>query len=342
MKVESTFYEWNSNHGSVHAAARVRPVAYMTCVVLKYIETLIALGDQLFRQNTLETLPLAMQRYIEASHLFGPRPVHVPQLGNRSVWSYNDLVEKVNLDDFSNALVKLELEFPFRADYLGSSEHIPFTQTGYFCIPANPQIVFLRALLDDRLYKCRNSLDIDGHKQSLPLFEPPIDPGALMRATAAGIGPSAVVSDLASPMPRYRFMYLLERTLELCRELKDTDARALAVKEKKDAKALGALSARHNTAVHRLVMEVKQAQKEEELAAIQTLEETRRSHVSRLAFYLALTGDPVPNLKSDSGWQEIQQTVGKSTTDELRMSPSEQHEMEKTIESITWSTVASS
>ncbi|KAI0435137.1 hypothetical protein F5Y09DRAFT_327808 [Xylaria sp. FL1042] len=329
-------YEYNLNKASVHAAARGRPVAYMKRIVFKYIETLIALGDQLFQQNTLETIPLAIQRYVEASHLFGPPSLQVPQLGKKSVWSYNNLVTKVGLDSFSNALVHMELEFPFRADYVGSSEPVPFIQTNYFCIPANPQVASLRVLLEDRLYKCRNSLDIDGHKQSLPLFEPPIDPGALVRAAAAGIGPSAVVSDLASPMPRYRFVYLLERALELCRELKEIDARAFAVKEKKDSEALGALNARHNTSVHTLIMDMKRAQRIEELAAVEALEETRRAHVSRLKFWLSLTGDNVPSLSSTSEWQGIQQTISKPTMDELRMSRNEQNEMEFTQKSLDW------
>lgn len=329
-------YEYNLNKASVHAAARGRPVAYMKRIVLRYIEALVALGDQLFQQNTLETIPLAIQRYIEASHLFGPRPLQVPKLGKKSVWSYNNLVTKVGLDGFSNALVQMELEFPFRADYVKSTEPIPFIQTNYFCIPANPQLASLRALLDDRLYKCRNSVDTDGHKQHLPLFEPPIDPGALVRAVSAGIGPSAVVSDLASPMPRYRFIYLLERTLELCWQLKEADARALTVKEKKDTEALGALTARQNISVNTLIMEMKRAQRMEELTAIETLEVTRRAQTSRLQFWLALTGDNVPVLNSTSQWQEIRQSTSKPTMDELRMSRHEQNEMELTHKSMEW------
>ncbi|KAI1112288.1 hypothetical protein F5Y14DRAFT_453113 [Nemania sp. NC0429] len=329
-------YEYNLDKANVHAAARGRPVAYMKRIVLKYIETLIALGDQLFQQNTLETIPLAIQRYIEAAHLFGRPPIRVPQIGKKTVLSYNKLVSSVGLDDYSNALVKMELEFPFRADYVGSTEPVPFIKTNYFCIPANPQLASLRALLDDRLYKCRNSLDIDGHKQNLPLFEPPIDVDALIHAAAAGLGPSAVLSDLVSPMPRYRFVYLLERALDLCRELKETDARVLAVKEKRDYEALGILSARHNTSVNALMMDLKRAQKAEELAAIETLQETRRTQEARLRFWLSLTGDDVPSINSASTWQEVKQSVSKPTMDEFRMTVHEHNEMEHTQSAMHW------
>ncbi|GAW26221.1 putative PA14 domain protein [Rosellinia necatrix] len=321
---------------SVHAVAREWPAAYMKRVVLKYIEILIALGDELFRQNTLETIPLAIQRYIEAEHLFGPQPVNTPQLGKRKVWSYKKLMGG-KIDEFSNFSVDLELELPFRWDSGDPKKLIPFINTAYFCIPANPQVAGLRALLNDRLYKCRNSLDIDGHKQNLALFEPAIDPDALLRAKAAGLSPSAVVGDLSSPMPRSRFVYLLEQALELCRELKEMEARVLAVKEKKDTEALAALSAKHNTAMLGLVMETKRAQKEEALAAIAVLEENRRSQIARLAFYLVLTGDQMPPLDGDAGWKEIPQSTGKPTADGLRISATERSEMVSAIQSNQYS-----
>ncbi|KAI3317660.1 hypothetical protein HD806DRAFT_526901 [Xylariaceae sp. AK1471] len=332
------FYEWNSNRASVHAAARVRPVAYMKRIAMKYAEILIALGDDLFRQNTLETIPLAMQQYIEASHLFGPPPIVVPSLGKRNAWSYRDLVNKAGLDAFSNASVKLQLEFPFRTEVQGDSaadEPIPFIQTGYFCIPTNPQVAALRALLNDRLYKCRNSLDIEGRPQRLALFEPALDPGMVAAAAASGVSPSAIVSDLGTPMPRHRFTALLNRALELCRELREMDTRALSVRERKDAEAPATLQATHSSAVLGFVMDVKQSQKIEALAAIKTLEETRWSHSARLSFYLSLTGDPQPGLTNNGDWQEIPQTVAKPSKNDLRANPSEQEEYDKAQEILT-------
>ncbi|KAJ8130432.1 hypothetical protein O1611_g3199 [Lasiodiplodia mahajangana] len=102
--------EYNRNKADVHAAARGRPVAYMKRIVFKYIETLIALGDQLFQQNTLETIPLAIQRYLEASHLFGPPALPVPPMGKRGLLSYKKLVTQAGfagLDDYSNTLGQL-------------------------------------------------------------------------------------------------------------------------------------------------------------------------------------------------------------------------------------------
>lgn len=327
--------EWNANRASVHAAARGRPVAYMKRLAMKYIEIIIASGDEFFRQNTLETIPLAIQRYVEASHIFGPAPMQTPSLGRRTVKTYNQLAKL--LDSFSNATVDLELDFPFHSKpatrgsaATKSASPMPFIETGYFCIPTNPQIADLRGLIDDRLYKIRNCMDINGKEQKLPLFEPPIDPGMLVRAGAAGISPSAIASDIDSPMPNYRFLYLLGKAFELCSELKSMDALVLAAKEKKDAEALSALTAKHSTAVQTLVMDMKQTQKQEALKAIDTLQETRRMHESRLAFYLALTGEKSKQIPTpDSDWEDIQQTIEMPSTDDLRMNSNEKLDMDK-------------
>jgi hypothetical protein len=329
--------EWKSNRGSIHAAGRVRPAAYMKRIALKYIEILIAAGDELFRQNTLETIPLAIQRYVEASHIFGPPPVKIPKLGKRQALSYNELEKKAGIDDFSDAAVRLELDFPFRIDSATPTDQTanlgPFLETRYFCIPTNPDIIALRALLDDRLYKCRNSMDIDGHTRKLSLFEPPIDPGSLVRGAAAGLTPSAIVNDIEGPMPNYRFQYLLQHAFELCRELKDMDARALMVKEKRDAEALSVLTAQQNASVSNFMVDLKNSQRNEVLAEIETLRATRRSHESRLIFYLRLTGDDtsvrISTEQDNHNWHEIKQIIGPRFGHETRMSALETVDMFK-------------
>ncbi len=70
--------KWRDKPFQPHVIARSRPVAYMKWVVMKYIEILIAWGDYLFRQDTIETLNQATQLYILAAHLYGPRGQKIP------------------------------------------------------------------------------------------------------------------------------------------------------------------------------------------------------------------------------------------------------------------------
>ena len=60
----------------------------------------------------------------------------------------------------------------------------------------------------DRLFKIRNSLNLQGVFRQLPLFEPPIDPAMLARATAAGLSVDAIVGGLGQPPSHVRFAVL--------------------------------------------------------------------------------------------------------------------------------------
>src|SRR4051812_2370066 len=86
-------------------------MSFMKWIVMKYIEILIAYGDYYFRQNTLETIPNAIQLYILASHLYGPRGNLILRKNKIKPATWNDLSTK--FDAFSNAMVQLEETFPF-------------------------------------------------------------------------------------------------------------------------------------------------------------------------------------------------------------------------------------
>ncbi|KAF5679378.1 toxin subunit [Fusarium heterosporum] len=336
-EMKTSILEWRKNPFNTHVVARGRPLAYMRRIIMKYIEILIASGDVYFRQNTLEALPLAIQRYVEASHVFGSAPVRGPKLAKPVYKSYADLDQDFN--DFSNAAFDLELDFPFFSDPAsrgggtGASGTFGLTgilKTTYFCVPSNPKLVELRDLIDDRLFKIRNCQDIYGVARSLALFEPPLDPGMLVRATAGGVDISQLVSSVAGPMPNYRFQYLLQKAQEMCAEVKSMGTLMLSIKERKDAEALANLRSRQDRVVQNLMIEMKKTAKKEAESSIDALLETRRAQVIRLEYYLALTGSDdksAPNEGED--WEDIAQSIEKPTTDDLRMTSHEKLEMEK-------------
>ena len=103
--------KWRDNPFQPHVVARGRPLAYMKWTVIQYIRLLVTYGDYYFRQNTLETVPLAIQCYVLASHIFGPRPQVIPKRGKTVPETYLSLLDK--WDAFSNAIVEMELLFPF-------------------------------------------------------------------------------------------------------------------------------------------------------------------------------------------------------------------------------------
>lgn len=145
-------------------------------------------------------------------------------------------------------MVELEPVFPFSNQtpfpigdsngVVGLANIFGFATSLYFCIPDNPTLTGLRATIDDRLFKICHCENIEGIVQQLPLFSPPINPALLVQAAAEGLSLANVLNDLNSPMPNYRFYYLLQKALEPCAEVKSLGNTFLSIKEKEDAEAL--------------------------------------------------------------------------------------------------------
>ena len=94
-----------------HVVARTRQLAYQYCVVMKYLDNLIAWGDSLFQQDTMESINEATQIYVLAANLLGQRPQRIPQAGTVKPKTFAEL-KKRGLDPMGNALVELEGKFP--------------------------------------------------------------------------------------------------------------------------------------------------------------------------------------------------------------------------------------
>ena len=102
---------WRDNPFAPHMVVRGRSVASMKLTVIKYISILIAYRNYYFRRNTLEDLPNTIQLYILASHVYVPKGQRIPKRGRKKVESYCSLLDK--RDVFGNAVVEMELSFPF-------------------------------------------------------------------------------------------------------------------------------------------------------------------------------------------------------------------------------------
>ncbi len=341
----SAINEWRDKPFQPHVVARQRPSAYMKWVAMKYIEILIAYGDYYFRQNTLETIPLAIQCYVLASHVYGPRGQKIPKRGNTLPQTYNSLLDK--WDAFGNAMVELELAFPFSNQtplpigasngVVGLANVFGFATTLYFCIPDNPQLRALRDTIDDRLFKIRHCEDINGVFRQLPLFEPPIDPALLVQAAAQGLSLSSVLNDLNSPMPNYRFYYLLQKALELCSEVKSLGNAFMTTKEKGDAEALSQLRAKHESSIHNLVMEVKKLQLDESGKALEALQQSRKGPAYRLQHYLKLIGDASAVPDEGTDFKEIADQIEQPVDESgLKLIGYEKEEMDKAGAASDW------
>ena len=168
---------------------------------------------------------------------------------------------------------------------------LSFVHTGYFCVPPNPDLVALRDIIDDRLYKVRKFQDINGKGVQLRLFKPALDPGALIQAQVSGASLESFLSELDQPLPNFRFINLLQKAFELCGELKGMGEQFLSIKEKKDSEALAAFRMTQELTIGKMFLEMKKLQKEEGSNSFEALQDTRRGHESKLSFYLRLGGE---------------------------------------------------
>ncbi len=217
---------------------------------MKYLDNLIAWGDQLFRRDTIESINEATQLYILAAEILGPRPERIPPRAEPEVQTFQTIAPK--LDEFSNALVAIEEFVPPSAPGtmpVGSQPHITLPAMLYFCVPKNDKLLAYWDTVADRLFKVRHCMNIEGVVRQLPLFEPPIEPGLLVKAVAAGIDISSVLNDISAALPRYRFNVMAQKASELCAEVKALGASLLAALEKRDAEALARLRSTHEIAV---------------------------------------------------------------------------------------------
>ncbi|MCY7392547.1 MAG: hypothetical protein LH647_13995, partial [Leptolyngbyaceae cyanobacterium CAN_BIN12] len=66
-ELEKQVYDWRTNPFEPHRIANYRTIAYQKTVVMKYLDNLIAWGDNLFRQDSMESINEATQLYILAA-----------------------------------------------------------------------------------------------------------------------------------------------------------------------------------------------------------------------------------------------------------------------------------
>lgn len=291
--------EWRDNPFNPHLIARMRTVAYQKNVLIKYIQTLIAWGDQLFGQDTIESINEATQLYILAGSVLGPRPKSIPRKVANPIKTFYQLQQE-GVDDFGNVLKEVENLLPVASSStrLGDdAPELPHLEVLYFCIPNNEKLLTLWDTVADRLFKIRHCMNIQGVVRQLPLFEPPIDPALLVKAAAGGLDIGAVLSDANAPMPLYRFTFMIQRALEICNDVKMLGNAMLTALEKRDAEAFALLRSRHERLMLDRVRLIKNQQVDETLKIWEGQQEARKVVEERKAYYERLIRDGL------SGWE---------------------------------------
>ncbi|WP_206055063.1 neuraminidase-like domain-containing protein [Nocardia sp. CS682] len=278
---------WMRNPFQPDIVAQLRTTAYQKAVVMKYLDNLIAWGDQLFRQDTGESINQAAQLYILAAELLGRRPEEVKDPAPPPIKSFRELATRNR--PVSPVVAAESLIAP------GNSTEAPVAPAitigsgmawyNYFHIPRNEKLLGYWDLVDDRLSKIRSGRTIDGVARKLPAFGNVIDPNLLVRAVAAGLDLSSVLDDINAPLPHYRFGPMLAKAKELAAEVKSFGAALLAALEKRDAEALARLRAGHESAILDAARNVRVHQVSEANQALAALEKSKQIAEHKKKYY---------------------------------------------------------
>jgi peptidoglycan hydrolase-like protein with peptidoglycan-binding domain len=283
---------WRAKPFNPYAIARLRLPAFQKMVVMRYLDNLIAWGDQLFRQETIESINGAIQLYVLAGQILGRRPSLMAPRAEPQIRTAVSLDPDV--DAFSNKLVQIEMVLgapsPDAAIVPPDAPPLTWPKMLYFGVPRNDRLLAYWETIANRLFKIRNSMTIEGVVRQLPLFEPPIDPALLVRAVAAGVDLTSALSDVSAPAPHYRFRTLAAEALSLAADVRGLGAALLGALEKRDAEGLAILRA---TNERELAVEVEQvrvrqeAEAKEQIAVLRTL---RDGAVQRYVHFQKLLG----------------------------------------------------
>lgn len=229
---------------SPFAIARLRPSAFEKATVMQYVDTLIQWGDSCFARGTWESIVAATMLYVYASNLLGPRPQEVGTCAGEEPATFQT-IEDTYGDDIPVFLIDLESTLapvgPATIDPVPAESHAFNDLGAYFCVPENDVLISYWDRVEAQLYKIRHSLDINGNYRQLALFEPPLDPMALVRAAAGSnnfLPPAGASSQVTPP---YRFSAALTRARTVTQSAMQFGGQLQAALERGDAEGLEVL-----------------------------------------------------------------------------------------------------
>lgn len=320
-----------------HAIARLRLNAYQKSIVMKYIDNLLDWGDSLFSQDTVESINEATMLYILAKDILGEKPADSGKCETAAdeLLTYSKIGPAINeysefliaLENYqnttsNNAVIHASGVSGFGSDNIPTAPNnhssfnwneelepnvtngISFINPGAaphllaFCVPPNTTLLTYWDRVDDRLFKIRHCMDINGLKRKLPLFQPPIDPMVLARAKAAGLSLSDILRNHDQELPAYRFTYLIEKARQFTGTLQGFGSALLSALEKKDVEELTLIRSVHEQNILALTKEIKKKNIEDAQAQLQGLLEAKKNVENRIVYYTHLIDEGLTGMES--------------------------------------------
>ncbi|WP_256081072.1 neuraminidase-like domain-containing protein [Massilia sp. YIM B04103] len=319
MLTDATAIEaWNAHPFDPHTVAQLRPVAYEKTIVMHYIDNLLDWADNRFQEDTRESVNQATLLYLTAANLLGNRPRQRGTVKPRAPLNFADIQKDYQGSLIPQFLIELEQLLPTPQPGHLPLEPAPFNAiSAYFSVPENPDFIAYWDRLDDRLYKIRNCLSLNGIFRQLPLFAPVIDPRQLLRSGDGG-GAAGVIGQGPNTVPHYRFQVMLDRAKQLTAMVMGFGAGLLAALEKKDGEELQLLRQRHEHAVLLQTAEMKAQLRDEGQKQVTALQQAKAAAQARHAHYSKLLEDGLSEAEKTSMTTMILANVFQTTSGVIR------------------------
>ncbi|SFW75067.1 Tc toxin subunit A-related protein [Chitinophaga sancti] len=280
---------YNDDPFDPDAIARLRIGAYEKNTVMQYIDNLLDWGDMEFTQYTWESINTATMLYVYAYDLLGPRPQDLGPCSSQPAANFADIQAKYgsNIPQF---LIDLEnTAGGGQKDVNTGKSGVAYNDLNlYFCVPDNSQLMGYWDRVEDRLYKIRHCLNINGIAQPLPLFDAPIDPNLLVKAAAVSNGVLNVQYPFQPAVPYYRFTAMLARAYSIANTLAQLGSMLLSVLQNRDTEGLALLNSTQQIALLNMITLMKQQQIDEQQQTISSLNNALESAQYRQTYYTNL------------------------------------------------------
>ena len=172
-----------------------------------------------------------------------------------------------------------------------------------FCVPGNKELLQYWDRVDDRLFKIRNCMNIQGQRRQLALFAPEIDPRFLVRAKAAGLSLDDILNSLSGNLPPYRFSYIIGRAKAYTSIVQSFGASLLNALEKKDGEELTQLRMLHQQNILEMASKSRTMEIDSVNEGIKALNDRIESLTYQLNYYEGLISQNLNDneyLQSDS------------------------------------------
>lgn len=291
--------KYNYDPFNPHIIASYRHVAYAKTIVMQYIENLLDWGDSLYSQNTQETINQAANLYLLAKDLLGDRPHTKGKAPDLVPKCFNDLKAEEQKGEKSNKLQSFLVELENSKECYWNSDDIRYVNipliniNTYFYITENKDFIKYWDRIEDRFFKIRHCMNIDGVVQQLPLFSPAIDPMALVRAVAGGGSAMSFAAQLSRNIPFYKYEYLLEKTRMFVNQLSSLGSALLSALEKKDIEKLNLIKSQQEKTILNFTTIIKEKEIEDAVTTANSLNESLNSASYRKNYYAKLQKDGI-------------------------------------------------